>query len=1307
MDKNNISGSSTPILGLGLAKNNSPQLAEPGFNEDMDFNYHGEHSFYQQLSIHIDQPVTAMSISPSKRDIVLAGRQGLLIVDLESPFGAPRSLPYFSRWEVSETQWNPHASRDTWIATTCNHKALIWNLLQPKLHSVEFVLTGHQRAISDLNWSNMHPEILGTASLDTSIKLWDLRVPSHQPIHTFMNWNLAVSQIDFHHSNEFLFATGQESELRIWDIRRGSHPVHIVAAHDRKIANICWNNTSSSEILTCSYDRTIKFWDTNDLTQCTGMIETKMPIARARYTPFGRGVISIPLRCENDLYLWDKTQPSKPVFRYQGHTGIVKEFVWRIHGNVGSDGNSDGREFQLITFSLDRQLRLWPVGDAQLKAVGHQPDKNTSNESRAQTVLGGVPNSSFSYRTPRHSTISIPSPVAQLSNNWSLHRKSSIEDTLCGTSPSNENSLIPLVPQRVTQIPHTSFDFLASSDAASGWMRTVHLDERLKGNPKESEKDWVLRSLAEEFGIVTQLFKRVKFEKVNVSGRSCTITLHGPWAKDGGPAFLRVNIRFPAEYPNKVPPFFELHKSGMMSMANRAVIVDCLHRIAQSYVAKNRYCLQACISYLLGEKPPEEHNFNLAFGQGDSDGSDDDSRFRRRIQGSRDAMGIERDDQNVPFPRMCGGVFGSNGQLILYFSSLNASPVTESGNSVRVLLRSSYYQAHPRSYESLELFRTMTRLPPRIISNRRSEDLSPTSEDPDELDDLLTIPSLFYRPNNHQRVSQGDLQTPTPDQIFNAAAEDLQSSTLAPDKISGNMVIFRTIPGMAIPDINLATGYQVLGRTFPQLLAHNRQIAKMRGRKDLAWLWKLLGRILLFLTPENKNRNKHCSVVKPPLQKNHLKILPPSSFMLWGSHPFGRQIIQSLLRRYESFNDVQTLGMLACILDSFKVAAHISYPDSGFKAQVGPVNFQLGAESPKDYFSSSFYRKNTKSSQIESDTGRFSQSTFSSQFPYSLWGTNSGATSAISPAGRVISRPLAVDPSLFSGSPPLKTAPLPTIPPNSLMYTPPVHLPPTSIAKRDGYNVSPKSFNMFLGSLNSSSLLQPPQISSHSRKSSDFQIYDSTGGLVVQDTGEFIEDAFEGPGSYSTTHSRDCTRNQAPISSIIKPTVSNAINFSESAEKISRVTHELLSPEEEITLEHYRFMYAETLYKWGLLVSRAELLKHSTFPENEMHQGLEFEPMCSSCNGPLKSISNFYNSQISQDNELQLKMKICVSCDRRRQFPKCCVCNLVVKGLSSYCGICGHGGHFDHMQAWFQGSQQNPECPTGCGCVCLESRGGF
>jgi hypothetical protein len=62
-------------------------------------------TFYQHVIVPFDHPVTSLSISPVGRQAVLAAKQGLFLVDLESPFSQPVMLGHSSKWEVFDIEW--------------------------------------------------------------------------------------------------------------------------------------------------------------------------------------------------------------------------------------------------------------------------------------------------------------------------------------------------------------------------------------------------------------------------------------------------------------------------------------------------------------------------------------------------------------------------------------------------------------------------------------------------------------------------------------------------------------------------------------------------------------------------------------------------------------------------------------------------------------------------------------------------------------------------------------------------------------------------------------------------------------------------------------------------------------------------------------------------------------------------------------------------------------------------------------------------------------------------------------------------
>jgi len=110
----------------------------------------------------------------------------------------------------------------------------------------------------------------------------------------------------------------------------------------------------------------------------------------------------------------------------------------------------------------------------------------------------------------------------------------------------------------------------------------------------------------------------------------------------------------------------------------------------------------------------------------------------------------------------------------------------------------------------------------------------------------------------------------------------------------------------------------------------------------------------------------------------------------------------------------------------------------------------------------------------------------------------------------------------------------------------------------------------------------------------------------------------------------------------------------------------------------YRKYYAELLYRWGEQQKSCEILKYLD-THKEKHKGIDFIIKCSSCKGSLQTGG------------------YCPTCKSHGFL--CSLCNLPVKGLSSFCMLCYHGGHTQHLQKWFK---DHKVCPTGCGCACSD-----
>ncbi|RLN90283.1 hypothetical protein BBJ28_00025235 [Nothophytophthora sp. Chile5] len=155
----------------------------------------------------------------------------------------------------------------------------------------------------------------------------------------------------------------------------------------QKIYGLDWHPQRMYELLTCSEDKTVKFWDVTQPRVSQGILTTGAPVWRAQYTPFGDGLVTISQRVDNTLRLWAlshgdgnenggngaETDPSgansassvtaELVHSFVGHGDLVKGMAWRVRPQTGM--------YQLVSWSKDQELRLWRVNAPQLEACGY------------------------------------------------------------------------------------------------------------------------------------------------------------------------------------------------------------------------------------------------------------------------------------------------------------------------------------------------------------------------------------------------------------------------------------------------------------------------------------------------------------------------------------------------------------------------------------------------------------------------------------------------------------------------------------------------------------------------------------------------------------------------------------------------------------------------------------------------------------------------------------------------------------------------------------------------------------------------
>ncbi|RMZ92274.1 hypothetical protein DV736_g491, partial [Chaetothyriales sp. CBS 134916] len=900
-------------------------------------------TFVQDVSFHLEQPVGSMTISPSGRDVALASREGLHIIDLDSPYSAPRHLPHRTLWEVADVQWSPFAARDYWVVSTSNQKALVWNLAAKSWQdTIEFVLHGHTRAITDINFSAFNPDLLATCAVDSFIHCWDLRTPL-RPAFSFSDWFAGATQVKWSRQDEHVVASSHDRFVHIWDNRKGAIPVRTIEAHDTRIYGIDWNRFETNKMITCSLDQKIKFWDTSKPeNEPERVIDTPFPIWRARHTPFGWGLVAMPQRGSGDLFLYDRRTTSghvesghvAPVAKFQGHTGQVKEFLWRARGQP-IDG-IDYRDFQLISWGTDRELKLHRLDPEALENIGYVKGLTKTHRLRF-TRMGARYKSYRDLPDGSNSPIEPPTRGESFPSQGTLHfqkrRSTAVGMSKLPTSlirgwvtDSRKSSRVAMYARGQSKI----------DDNPLSWLKNVKI------------ATWDPDILAEEIRHVAEKFKKVQFETVDVKSRKVVMALQAPWDEHQNAIYVRTNIRFPQAYPGGANAIVTVQKSGAVADDLHKTLTTELRTIAEAYASQRKGCLEAIMRYLLREQSLEQI-VTWVMGESvtdsriigpdaaleeDSSESDDD-----RLEGIGAAVTSSAANLRVPLAKGCGALWSRSGKLICFFPPKR----TESAS-----ILSSLSVQNLEGSDSSKLFEGFGRL------NHSSTSRSGTNgaATADSNSDSDSSDSVFESSSSSSTSSEPATEVPGATLPFNkhigavqqhphSTGMSNQSTTLAGAKMVDaprkTIVTIHDYGDLLPTRKELAQHYRLSGNRA-EACRHNANVASEAGQSDLSHVWKLASMILdrtiplEFASASDRPLEDVLVIARHATSRLHRQdsgigfggekaqhndrrnMTSTLGQVKWGAHPLASSyLVRAMFTYYERLADVQMLAMLSSI----------------------------------------------------------------------------------------------------------------------------------------------------------------------------------------------------------------------------------------------------------------------------------------------------------------------------------------------------------------------------------------------------------
>ncbi|VDN57322.1 unnamed protein product [Dracunculus medinensis] len=145
-------------------------------------------------------------------------------------------------------------------------KIFIWTMAEGGTWTVDQrPLVGHKGSIEDLMWSPTEEPLLASCSVDSTIKLWDIRVARKEAcVCTVSNAHASdVNVLSWNKYEPLLLTGGDDAVLNIWSLKtiQYNEAVARFKHHKQPITSVEWSPHDSTTMVASSEDDQITIWD--------------------------------------------------------------------------------------------------------------------------------------------------------------------------------------------------------------------------------------------------------------------------------------------------------------------------------------------------------------------------------------------------------------------------------------------------------------------------------------------------------------------------------------------------------------------------------------------------------------------------------------------------------------------------------------------------------------------------------------------------------------------------------------------------------------------------------------------------------------------------------------------------------------------------------------------------------------------------------------------------------------------------------------------------------------------------------------
>ncbi|CAG8555029.1 20627_t:CDS:2 [Racocetra persica] len=143
-----------------------------------------------------------------------------------------------------------------------------WNLIKkdsfwhPEAPQSLSTFSEHTACVYSTIWSPYNPDVFGSASGDSTFKIWDVKVP--RSAQTIRAHHSEILSLDWNKYQENVIVTGGSVDriLKVWDLRSLNREITCLRGHRYAIRRVKCSPHDGNIIASASYDMTVRLWNT-------------------------------------------------------------------------------------------------------------------------------------------------------------------------------------------------------------------------------------------------------------------------------------------------------------------------------------------------------------------------------------------------------------------------------------------------------------------------------------------------------------------------------------------------------------------------------------------------------------------------------------------------------------------------------------------------------------------------------------------------------------------------------------------------------------------------------------------------------------------------------------------------------------------------------------------------------------------------------------------------------------------------------------------------------------------------------------